>query len=188
MPSTRQGIIALRQKGLTRRQMAARLGVSLDLVGGYLHQLLKKGIIAPIAPEESLRRRWATANKVDVQAAQRMRLAGKSYKEIGQRFGVSGPTISRLIGSTVRVTPIQRRLIHLHSQGLSYDTIAAKMRKPEGTVSVVLARLVKKGLLPARRENPFPGQFSRRRRFLEKALGKVFSPGPGCGKAESRKL
>jgi len=151
MPTTRQQIIALRQKELTRRQMAARLGVSLDLVGGYLHQLLKKGIIAPIAPKESRRRRWAAAPKVDVQAARRMRLAGKSYREIGQRFGVSGPTIAKLIGSTVRITPIQRRLIALRLQGLSYRAIAARLKKPEGTVSVVLARLVRRGLLPARR-------------------------------------
>ena len=126
--------------------MAAHLGISLDLVGSYLHQLLRKGII-----KLSTRRPPQTAaKKVNVRAALRLRLAGFSYKAIGKRFGVSGFTVTRLIGSTVRVTPLQRQLIGLHSRGLTYNAIAVQVRKPEGTVSVVLARLVRKGLLPRR--------------------------------------
>jgi transposase len=79
-----------------------------------------------------------------------MRLAGKSYREIGRHFGVGGSTIARLIGSTVRITPMQRQFIVLHRQGLTYQAIAAQVGKPVGTVSVILSRLVKKGLLPRR--------------------------------------
>jgi DNA-binding CsgD family transcriptional regulator len=68
---------------------------------------------------------------VDVIKARRLRRAGQSYRVIGERFGVSGPTVSKLIGSTVRITPIQRQLMALHRQGLSYDEIAAKVRKPD---------------------------------------------------------
>jgi transposase len=91
---------------------------------------------------------------IDVAEAKRLRTAGQSYREIGRRYGVSGPTISKLIGSTVRITPIQRQLIHLHCRALSYDSIAARLSKPEGTVAVMLARLVRKGLLPARSTSP----------------------------------
>jgi hypothetical protein len=38
-------------------------------------------------------------------------------------------------------------LIRLHRRGLSYDEIAAHFGKPEGTVAVMLCRLVEKGLL-----------------------------------------
>jgi transposase len=150
MPSRRQQIIHLRKQGLSRRQMASRLGISLDLVGSYLHQLLKKGIITPISPKEARRRQHRALKKVDVDEATRLRMAGASYREIGEHFGVSGPTITKVIGSTLRITPLQQRLIRLHLQGLSYHAIAVRVRKPEGTVAVVLARLVRTGLLPAR--------------------------------------
>jgi DNA-binding CsgD family transcriptional regulator len=130
--------------------MASRLGISLDLVGSYLHQLLKKGVIIPISPNEAQRRQQRAGKKVDVAEARRLRLMGHSYREIGSRYGVSGPTVLKLIGSTVRITPIQRQLMALRRQGLSYDEIAGRTGRPSGTVAVLLARLVKKGLLPAR--------------------------------------
>jgi transposase len=151
MPTLRQRIINLRQQGLSRRQMASRLGISLDLVHSYLFHLLKRGIITPISPKEAQRRQRRAGNKVDVAEARRLRRVGESYREIGERYGVSGPTIRKLIGLPVRITPIQRRLIALHRRGLSYDSIAAKQRKPEGTVAVMLARLVRRGVLSARR-------------------------------------
>ena len=154
MPTRSQTIIALRQKGLTRRQIAARLGISKNLVGVYVHYLLQKNIMEPISLKEADRRRPRKSANVDVAEARCLRQAGISYKEIGKRYGVPGPTISKLIGSTVRITPIQQRLIRLHRQGLSYNAIAAKVGKPEGTVAVLLSRLVKKGLLPPRREKP----------------------------------
>ena len=150
MLTRRQQIIALRKQGLSRRQMAAHLGISLDLVHSYIYQLLKNSIIAPIAKRERRRRQQWAAKKVDVRAARRLRKEGKSFKEIGKHFGVSGFTVARVIGSTARVTPIQRRLILLHGKGLTYEAIAARVGKPTGTVSVILARLVKKGLLPKR--------------------------------------
>lgn len=52
--------------------------------------------------------------------------------------------------TTTRVTPLQQQLIRLHGKGLSYNAIAAQVGKPTGTVSVILARLVKRGLLPKR--------------------------------------
>jgi transposase len=151
MPTPRQQIINLRQQGLSRRQMASRLGIALDLVHSYLFHLLKRGIIKPISPQDARRRRQRVSNKIDVPEARRLRMRGESYREIGQRYGVSGPTISKLIGSTVRITPLQRQLMALHRQGLSYNAIAARVSKPEGTVAVMLARLVRRGLLPARR-------------------------------------
>jgi transposase len=150
MPTTCQQINNLRKQGLSRRQMASRLCISLDLVGSYLHQLLKKGVIMPISPDEAQRRQQRAGKKVDVAEARRLRLVGHSYREIGSRFGVSGPTIAKVIGSTLRITPIQRQLIRLHRREMSYNAIAAKMRKPEGTVAVMVARLVKTGLLPPR--------------------------------------
>jgi DNA-binding CsgD family transcriptional regulator len=150
MPTRRKQIIALRKKGLSRRQMANHLRISENAVGSFLHQLLKKGVIAPISPQEARRRQRRACNKVDVGEAKRLRRAGKSYKEIARRYGVSGPTVSKAIGKSTRITPLQRQLIRLHSKGLSYNAIAAQLGKPEGTVAVHLARLVKKGLLPRR--------------------------------------
>ena len=140
--------------------MAAHLGISLNLVRSYLYQLLRKGIIEP----STKRPPQTAAQKVNVRAARKMRLDGKSYREIGKHFGVAGSTISKLLGSTVRVTPIQRQLICLHKQGLTYETIAAHLRKPAGTVSVMLSRLVRKGLLPKRsnRNENWPKTISRR--------------------------
>lgn len=172
-------IITLRNKGLSRRQIADRLGITENLVGVYLHRLLRKGTIKPISPHEADRRRQRKSAQVNVAKARRLRQAGMSFKEIGERYGVSGPTISKLIGSSARITPIQQQLIHLHRQGLSYDAIAAEMRKPEGTVAVLVSRLVGKGLLPPR-QKPLHSPFSGRRRFSAKARCKVFSPGPGC--------
>ncbi len=153
MQTRNQRIISLRKQGLSRPQIAAHLGISENLLGVYIHLLLKKGVIAPITPQESRRRQQWAVNKVDVRAARKMRLDGKSYRAIGVRFGVSGFTVARLIGSTVRVTPMQRRLIRLHRKGLTYLAIAAHVGKPTGTVAVMLSRLVKKGVLPRRREN-----------------------------------
>jgi len=150
MATRTQRIIALRNRRYTRPAIAARLGISENLLGVYLHGLLKKGIIKPIAPKECRRRQRTAASKVNVGAARRMRFDGKTYRNIGRHFGVAGSTISRLLGSTVRVTPMQRRLICLHRQGLTYEAIAARLRKPMGTVSVMLSRLVRKGLLPRR--------------------------------------
>jgi DNA-binding CsgD family transcriptional regulator len=150
MPTQRQQIIALRNKGMTRKQMAIRLGISENAVGSFLHQLLKNGVITPISPQEARRRQQRAVKKVDVDEARRLRRAGWSYNEIAMRYGVSGPTISKLLGSTLRITPLQRQLIRLHSRGLTYNAIAAKVDRPEGTVAVVLARLVRKGLLPPR--------------------------------------
>jgi DNA-binding NarL/FixJ family response regulator len=150
MPTRRQQIIALRKQGLSRRQIAGCLGISLDLVHSYLFHLLKRGIITPISPKEARRRQKRAGNKVDVAEARRLRRAGESYREIGERYGASGPTIRKLIGLPVRITPIQRQLIRLHRRGLSYNAIAAQVRKPEGTVAVMLARLVRRGLLRKR--------------------------------------
>jgi transposase len=144
----RQQIIDLRNQGMTRRQIASHLGISKDLVGSYLHQLIREGIVAPISRQQSLIRRKTAANKVDVQAARQMRMDGKSYNEIAKHYGVSGPTIQKMIGSGGRITQIQRRLIDLRLQGLSYAEIAAQVGKPPGTVAVILSRLVKKGLIP----------------------------------------
>jgi len=145
-----QRIIAFRKKGMTRRQIAVRLGISTNLVGVYIHHLLRRKIIKLISRNEADRRRQRKSAQVDVIKARRLRQAGQSYRVIGERFGVSGPTVSKLIGLTVRITPLQRQLTCLHRRGLTYSAIAAKVRKPEGTVAVVLARLVRKGLLPRR--------------------------------------
>ena len=152
----RRQIIQLRKKGLTRKQIAAQLGISRELVGGYLHQLLKDGSVVPISFEEGIQRRTVT-HKVNVRLAKAMRLGGHSYNAIGEHFGVSGATIEKLIGRSVRITRIQRELIELRSRGLTYEEIADFTGKPEGTVAVILARLVKKGLIPegnkGRRQN-----------------------------------
>jgi DNA-binding CsgD family transcriptional regulator len=150
MPTRSHRIIALRKNGMTRRQIANHLGISENAVGSLLHHLLRKGIIAPIPPHEARRRQQRAVKKVDVEKARRLRRAGESYGKIGRRFGVSGPTIAKVIGTSTRITPLQRKLIRLHRQGLSYNAIAAKLGKPEGTVAVVLARLVRRGLLPRR--------------------------------------
>jgi DNA-binding CsgD family transcriptional regulator len=150
MPTRSQRIITLRKNGMTRKQMANRLGISENAVGSFLHQLLRSGVIAPIPPQVARQRQQRAVKKVDVEKARRLRRAGKSYKEIAMRFGVSGPTVSKAIGKSTRITPLQRQLCCLHRQGLTYTAIAARVRKPEGTVAVVLARLVKKGLLPKR--------------------------------------
>jgi len=152
MPTRTQQIIALRKKGMTRRQIADRLAISKNLVGSYLQFLLRKGTIQPISSQEADRRRPRKSAKVDVAEAKRLRRAGETYKEIGMRYGVSGTTISALIGSTVRVTPVQRELIRLHRKGLSYNAIAAHLEKPEGTVAVHLSRLVKRGLVSPRQK------------------------------------
>jgi DNA-binding NarL/FixJ family response regulator len=149
--SRTQQIIALRTTGLTRRQIADHLGISKNLAGVYIHHLLRKSIIPPISEQEARQRRPRASAQVDLAEAKRLRTAGESYRVIGRRYGVSGPTISALIGSTVRITPIQRQLMALHRQGLSYNAIAAKLKKSEGTVAVVVARLVRRGLLPPRR-------------------------------------
>jgi len=145
-----QRITALRKQGLSRRKIASRLGISLDLVGSHLHRFLKKGVIPPISPQEARRRQQRAVKKVDVEKARRLRMAGKSYKEIARRFNVSGPTVSKVIGKSTRITPLQQMLMRLHRQGLSYNAIAAQVGKPEGTVAVILARLVRRGLLPKR--------------------------------------
>ena len=155
----RQEIIGLRNQGMTRQEMADQLGISKNLIGGYLHQLIHEGIIEPYSKKESSKRnrrnRRVRAN-VDVAEAKKMRDAGKSYNEIAEYYGVSGPTIEKLIGSTVRITPIQRQIIDLRSQHLTYGEIAAHLGKPEGTVAVMISRLIKKGLvkIPSTKTGP----------------------------------
>jgi transposase len=153
----RTQIIALRNQGMTRRQIAAHLGISQDLVGGYLHQLIRDGILPPVSKGESLQRRTVKRRKVDVSTARQMRSQGQSYQKIGEHFGVSAPTIKKLIGPSARITPLQRQLIGLRSQGLSYEQIAAQTGKPAGTVAVILSRLVKKGVIPAGTKGRKPG-------------------------------
>jgi transposase len=150
MATRTQRITAFRRRGLTRPQIADRLGISENLLGVYLHALLQKGVIAPITPKECRRRQRTASNKVNVRAARQMRLAGKSYRDIGRHYRVSAFTVAKVIGSTLRITQTQRQLISLHRQGLTYQAIAAQVGKPTGTVAVVLARLVRKGLLPKR--------------------------------------
>jgi transposase len=153
----RQQIIHFRKKGMTRREIAAHLGISKDLVGGYLHQLILDGTVLPLSKQEGNKRK-TVKHKVDIVKARQMRLGGKSYREIGECFGVSGTTIENLIGSSVRITPMQRQLIDLRSQGLSYKEIAARIGRPAGTVAVILSRLVRKGLVPP----GIPGRKDRR--------------------------
>jgi DNA-binding CsgD family transcriptional regulator len=97
MPTRTQKIIAFRKKGLSRRQIATQLGISTNLAGVYIHHLLRESIITRISPQEARRRRQGASAQVDVAEARRLRHAGESYRKIGVRFGVSGPTISKLL-------------------------------------------------------------------------------------------
>ena len=143
----RQQIIDLRNQGMTRQQIADQLGITKSLVGTYLHQLIREGIVEPISKQEANRRR-SVDHKVDTQVAKQMRVDGRSYREIAEHFGVSASKIYKLIGRSDRITPIQRQLISLRSQGLTYKEIAIHVGKPAGTIGVMISRLVRKGLIP----------------------------------------
>lgn len=146
----RQQIIELRNQGKTRIQIAAQLGISKDLVGAYLHGLLKAGLIEPLSKQESKNRNMRrVTQKVDVREARQMRLDGKSFAEIAKHCGVSTYTLKKVIGQSKRITPLQQQLIELRLQGKTYKEIADHLGRPEGTVAVILSRLVKKGLLPS---------------------------------------
>src|SRR5260370_11512852 len=145
-PERRQQIIDLRNQERTVRQIAEQLGISTNLVSSYIHSLIRKGIIEPISKQESNRRQTVT-HRVDVVAARQMRLDGKSYREIGEHYDVSGPTIKKLIGGSVRITPIQQQVISLRTQGLSYREMPSHLGKTVGTIAVIVSRLVKKGLI-----------------------------------------
>jgi transposase len=153
----RMQIIALRNQGMTRRQIAAELGISMDQVGSYLHQLIRDGIVSPVSKQESYERLRVKRRKVDIPTARQMRSQGQSYEKIAQHFGVSASTIGKLLGPSPRITPLQRQLIDLRSQGLSYEQIAAQTDKPAGTVAVMLSRLVRKGVIPAGTRGRKPG-------------------------------
>jgi DNA-binding NarL/FixJ family response regulator len=146
-------IIKLRKEGKTRREIAVELSISRDLVNSYLFKLLQDNKISKISKEEAIQRRRIKRKAVDVPLAKILRAKGWSFTKIGNYFGVSDQVAEMAMGVKIakRVTPLQQQVIKLHQNNLTLKEIADNMGRPVGTISVVVSRLVKKGLLPRRK-------------------------------------
>jgi len=148
-------IIEFRKQGLTRKQIADALEVSQNTLNQRLKLMFSKGLINHL-PQEEIKRRSQEVHSVmndeeSIHQAKTLRSEGLSIKEIATHFSVSDATILKKIGkSGRRITPLQQQLIELRLRGLTVDEIAAESGKARGTVGVLLARLVKRGLMPSR--------------------------------------
>lgn len=163
-------IIEFRKQGLTRKQIAEALGINQNTLNKRLKLMFKKGLINHL-PKQEVKKRSQKANSVmnneEIIQAKILRSEGLSLQEIATKFNVSEGTISNKVGSSRRITPLQQQLIELRLKGLTVDEVANELGKPRGTVGVILARLVKRGLLPSRKGcDPFAAKRAKEARLL----------------------
>lgn len=150
----RQRIIELRNQGLTRREIAQALGCTQNALNQQMKSLLADGRLEPLPQEEIKRRHYEAVGGLDavqIAEARQLRDEGLSFVEIGSKFGVCDDTVAKKIGRGKRITPLQQQLIALRLEGLTVDEIASKLGKARGTVGVLLARLVQRGLIKTKK-------------------------------------
>lgn len=81
-------IKALLVDGFTVSEIVRKLGVSGTMVGRVRALLRQEGILLSKKQKK---------NKIDVHVARRMRAAGATFQTIAHRFGVSVPTVFKLL-------------------------------------------------------------------------------------------
>lgn len=84
----KEEIKALLVEGFSVGEIVRKLGVSGTLVGRVRALLRQEGVL--LSKNEK-------KNKIDLQVARRMRAAGATFQTIAHRFGVSVPTVFKLL-------------------------------------------------------------------------------------------
>lgn len=153
----REKLIELREQGKTRKEIANELKISTDHVNALLGYLIKKRIIKKFSKEEIEKRKSKRKpyKIIDISKAIDLRKKGMSFVNIGKILKVSDTLISNRLkpySITKPISDLRLKLMTLRFQGLSYTKIAKELKKPSGTVNVLLNKILKKGLIPSKTE------------------------------------
>ena len=153
-------IVELRNQGLTRKEITKALGIDRDALNYHMKALFAEGRLDHLSEKEIERRRqeavpYVLSDEQQIAEARRLRDEGLSFPEIGLKFGVCAASVCRRIGKGQRITPLQQQLIKLRLAGLTVDEIAARLGKKRGTVGVILARLVHRGIIERKGEDNY---------------------------------
>lgn len=147
-------IIELRAEGLTIREIAAELNISINSLNMALTRLRKSGRVPRIDKQEEVRRQLASKirKRANPQIILDLYNQGLSQSNVAKQLNQKTAYVHEIVKNlrTQKAATLKTWVIELYDSGKTYKEMAQITGRSMGYLGVIVYKLVKKGIITHR--------------------------------------